>query len=38
MTHRKREYLTGALAARQFLRRAQSDMRAHRQFRPNVLR
>lgn len=38
MTHRKREYLTGALAARQFLGRAQSDMRAHRQFRPNVLR
>lgn len=38
MTHRKREYLTGALAARQFLRRTQSDMRVHRHFRPNVLR
>ncbi|WP_104657361.1 hypothetical protein [Ralstonia insidiosa] len=38
MTHRKRHYLSGALAAREFLRRTQSDLHVHRQFRPNALR
>ena len=38
MTHRKRQYLAGALAAREFLRRTQSDLRVHQQFRPNTLR
>ncbi|GCB05343.1 hypothetical protein [Ralstonia sp. SET104] len=38
MTHRKRHYLTGALAARDFLRRTQTDLHAYRQFRPKALR
>jgi len=38
MTHRKRHYLSGALAAREFLRRTQSDLCVHRQFKPNALR
>ena len=38
MTHRKRQYLAGALAAREFLRRTQSDLCVRRQFRPSALR
>ncbi|NMV40657.1 hypothetical protein [Ralstonia insidiosa] len=38
MTYRKRQYLAGALAAREFLRRTQSDLRMHRKYRPSVLR
>jgi hypothetical protein len=34
----KRDYLTGALAAREFLRRMQSELRVHRQFLPQTLR
>ncbi len=33
-----REYLKGALAAREFLRRTQAGLKLHRQFEPKVLR
>lgn len=35
---KRRIYLTGALAARDFLCRTQSDMRRHRQYTPDALR
>jgi len=39
MTSSKRRlYLTGALAARDYLRRNRNDLRMHRQFRPDTLR
>lgn len=37
MTHRKRHYLASALAAREFLRRTQADLRMHRPSRPSTL-
>jgi len=33
-----REYLKGALSAREFLRRTQAGLKLHRQFEPKVLR
>ena len=37
-TAQRRAYLTGALAARDFLRRTQSDLRMYRAFRADTLR
>ena len=34
----RRIYLTGALAARDYLRHTRTDLRTHRQFRPDTLR
>lgn len=34
----RRHYLTGALAARDYLRRTQADLRIHRQLKPDALR
>jgi hypothetical protein len=34
----KREYLKGALSAREFLRRTQMDLRLHRHYQPKLLR
>lgn len=34
----RRTYLTGALAARDYLRRTQADLRIHRELRPGTLR
>ena len=33
-----RDYLNGALSAREFLRRTQAGLKLHRQFEPRVLR
>lgn len=38
MTSKRRIYLTGALAGRDFLRRTQSDLRVHQQYLPESLR
>ena len=35
---RNRDYLQGALAAREFLRRTQAGLKLHRQFEPRVFR
>lgn len=35
---RNRDYLRGALAAREFLRRTQAGLKLHRQFEPRVFR
>ncbi|UZF35127.1 hypothetical protein [Ralstonia pseudosolanacearum] len=34
MTSKRHIYLTGALAARDFLRRTQSDLHTHQQYQP----
>ncbi|MET2524968.1 hypothetical protein [Ralstonia pseudosolanacearum] len=38
MTSKRHIYLTGALAARDFLRRTQSDLHTHQQYQPESLR
>ncbi|MGH1511475.1 hypothetical protein [Ralstonia solanacearum] len=37
-TSKRRIYLTGALAGREFLRRTQSDLHVHQQYLPESLR
>ncbi|CAH0442626.1 hypothetical protein [Ralstonia pseudosolanacearum] len=38
MTSKRHIYLTGALAARDFLRRTQSDLHTHQHYQPESLR